>query len=236
MHNIIQYILHEFVTDFPRPGQPAQLELTVGTHDPNRDNSKFRLSDAGRCRLMRYWKRQGKPVTNTPTPDVLVQMQAGNLIHAYIERAAHDTGCLVASEDRLEDDHRIGHFDLIVKNPGGSELILYDIKTITNKKAYYMAKDGKQADAQHVAQLVSYALLYPEPLDALRIAYVIRDTLEITEAPISLPAHEEDVVADWAILISAWNTQTPPTANPEKWECQYCPYQTDCEHFAIYRR
>lgn len=229
MQNIIQTILHQFVETYPQPGQPAQLELTVGTHDPNRDTSKFRLSDAGKCRLMRYFKRQGKPATNTMAPDVLLQMQAGNMLHAYIERAAHETGYLIASEEKLEDEHRIGHFDLIVRNPmDGDEQILYDIKTITNKKAYYMAKDGKQADAQHIAQLVSYAQMSPVIIDKLRIAYVIRDTLDITEAPVSLPEHEDDVISDWAILISAWNAQTPPAANPEAWECRYCSYASDC--------
>jgi CRISPR/Cas system-associated exonuclease Cas4 (RecB family) len=229
MHNIIQTMLHQFVNTYPQPGQPAQLELTVDTHDPDRDNAKFRLSDAGRCRLMRYWKRQGKLATSTMTPDVLLQMQAGNLIHAYIERAAHDTGILVASEDRLEDEHRIGHFDMIIKDVGGSRgHILYDIKTISSKKAYYMAKDGKQADPQHVAQVISYATLYRKfggELDELRIAYVIRDTMEILEAPIS---HSAAAEADWNILIGAWICQEPPAANPEKWECRYCAYASDC--------
>lgn len=229
MQNIIQSILHQFLQTYPQPGQPAQLELTVGTHDPDRDNSKFRLSDAGKCRLMRYFKRQGKPATNTLTPDVLLQMQAGNMLHAYIERAAHEMGYLVASEEKLEDEHRIGHFDMIIKDYNGSRgHILYDIKTITSKKAYYMAKDGKYADPQHVAQVVSYAQMYPETLDGIRIAYVIRDTLDIQEAPISLSEHEDDVIADWAILISAWTTQTPPAANPQAWECGYCPYKQDC--------
>lgn len=229
MHNIIQTILHTFVTTYPQPGQPAQLELSVGTHDPARDNSKFRLSDAGKCRLMRYFKRQGQPVSSALTPDVLLQMQAGNLIHAYIERAAHEMGYLVASEDKLEDEHRIGHFDMILKVPSeDAGLILYDIKTITSKKAYYMAQDDKYADPQHVAQVVSYAQMYPGQLDWLRIAYVIRDTMEIQEALIGLDEHTDDVSADWAILISAWNTQTPPAANPQSWECRYCPYSADC--------
>jgi CRISPR/Cas system-associated exonuclease Cas4 (RecB family) len=229
MHNIIQTILHDFVQSYPQPGQPAQLELSVGTHDPDRDNSKFRLSDAGKCRLMRYWKRQGKAETRDIPPEVLLQMQAGHIIHAYIERAAHEMGCLVSSEDKLEDEHRIGHFDLIVSHPlDESERILYDIKTITSKKAYYKLRDGKEADDQHIAQLVSYAMMYEDRLDALRIAYVIRDTMAITEIPIDMPLYEDNVIVDWDILISAWNRQEPPTPNPKKWECRYCAYSADC--------
>lgn len=229
MQNIIQTILHNFVQSYPQPGQPAQLELTVVTHDPDRDTSKFRLSDAGKCRLMRFYKRQGKPATNTLTPDVLLQMQAGNLLHAYIERAAQEMGYLVASEEKLEDEHRIGHFDMIVRNPQDEdEQILYDIKTITNKKAYYMLKNGNQADAQHVAQVVSYASMYPGDIDDLCIAYVIRDTMEIQEVRLSMAENINDVSADWTFLFSAWSTQTPPAANPQSWECKYCPYTQDC--------
>jgi CRISPR/Cas system-associated exonuclease Cas4 (RecB family) len=234
MQNIIQTIMHDFVQSYPQPGQPAQLELSVGTHDPDRDTSKFRLSDAGKCRLMRYWKRQGKPETRDISPDVLLQMQMGNIIHAYIERAAHDMGCLIASEDKLEDEHRIGHFDLVVQDlyhidaNSAPHHVMYDIKTITSKKAYYMMRDGKEADDQHIAQLVSYALMYPDKLDALRIAYVIRDTMAITEAQIDMRRYESAVCEDWEIILHAWNYQTPPRANPARWECRYCAYSADC--------
>lgn len=232
MENILERIVHDFAREYPQPGQPPQLELSVGTHDPNRDNSKFRLSDAGRCRLMRFYKRQGKEGVKDTPGNVLLQMQAGNLLHGYIERAAHDMGCLLASEERLEDNDRIGHFDLIIDNPfngqNASSPILYDVKTITNKKAYYMTRNGAGADEQHIAQLVSYALMYDGHLTELRIAYVVRDTLEFREVRVDMQRHEEDVLSDWAILISAWNRNEPPAANPQRWECQYCAYGHDC--------
>jgi len=177
---------------------------------------------------------QGKPESRDIPADVRLQMQVGNIIHGYIERAVHDMGCLIASEDKLEDENRIGHFDLVIDNPfyqiNGSQHIMYDIKTITSKKAYYMARDGKEADDQHAAQLVSYAMMYPKHLDALRIAYVIRDTMEIREAEIALAQYDHDVISDWAILMSAWNMQEPPVPNPTKWECRYCNYSADCPH------
>ncbi|MGD9125734.1 MAG: PD-(D/E)XK nuclease family protein [Planctomycetia bacterium] len=203
------------------------MTLTVGTHDPNRDNSKYRLSDAGRCRLMRYWKRQGKVGTRDIPGTVALQMQAGNLIHAYIETAMQRMGCLVASEAPLEDDHRLGHFDMVLLTPDG-QYILYDIKTITNKKAFYRAKYGDGADDQHIAQLVSYGLMYEDRLDALRMAYVVRDTMEIQEIPIEMARHEDDVLSDWAILINAWDQQIEPDPNPQRWECAYCAYAHDC--------
>lgn len=224
---MLQQILHDFVTNYPGQDDPAQLELTVGTHDPNRDNSKFRLSDAGKCRLMRYWKRQGKAATQSMSPDVLLQMQAGNLLHAYIERAALWTGRLMASEETLEDTHRIGHFDMILSTVDINR-VLYDIKTINSKKAYFMEKDGNRADPQHISQIVSYAIMYPGELDGLRLSYVVRDTLEIREVEVDPVPSEHAVQEDWDMLIDAWTAQIAPVANPSKWECKYCQYVNDC--------
>jgi CRISPR/Cas system-associated exonuclease Cas4 (RecB family) len=223
---MLQQILHDFVTQYPRPDEPATLDLTVGTHDPNRDTTKFRLSDAGKCRLMRYWKRQGREATNSMSPEVTLQMQAGNLLHAYIERAVQWCNGLVDSESTLEDDHRIGHFDMVIHDHDG--LIMYDIKTINSKKAYFMEKDGNRADPQHIAQIVSYAIMYPGQLDALRLAYVVRDTFEIREIEVERISSEPTVIADWQLLLDAWVDQKEPAANPSEWECKYCQYKADC--------
>lgn len=229
---MLQQLLHDFVTNYPGPDEPASLELTVGTHEPNRDTTKFRLSDAGKCRLMRYWKRHGKPGTKDLSADVLLQMQAGNLLHAYIERAALWTGSLIASEECLEDEHWIGHFDMVLEPPESFDLpeqrIMYEIKTINGKKAYYMEREGNKADPQHVAQLVSYAIMYPGRLDKLRLAYVVRDTMEIREVEVRLSSYEADVFDDWELLIDAWAAQREPAANPAGWECKYCQYANNC--------
>lgn len=34
---------------------------------------------------------------------------------------------------------------------------------------------------------------------------------------------------DWLPLIDAWEHQTEPQANPEHWECKYCPYHDECD-------
>ena len=56
----LQTILQRYFNRDLSPNVQPTMRLEVGTHDPSRDNSKFRVSDAGKCRLMRYWKRQGK--------------------------------------------------------------------------------------------------------------------------------------------------------------------------------
>lgn len=232
-------ILSNFVQEYPRPGEKPELSLTVGTHDPDRDTSKFRLSDAGKCRLMRFLKRKGVEVDHALPASVLLQMQAGNLLHAWIEKAVAMQGFLMSAEAALEDEHRIGHYDMILRNPVTGQTILYDIKTIHNKKAFYMQRDGTRADEQHIAQVVTYYLAIDEawrfanadtpPPDAVRLAYVVRDTMEIREVDlIWLEKCRAEVREDWEILIRAWEAGKQPQANPSGWECRYCAYNQVC--------
>jgi hypothetical protein len=238
MLNILQPILEEYIQTFPGPDDKPEIALTVGTHDPNRDTSKFRLSDAGKCRLMRYNKRHGLPSANSLQPSVLLQMQIGNMFHAYIEHACKDMGVLIASEERLETPDFIGHFDLMLRTR--SDTFLYDIKTINNKAAYYMVHDKFQAKPeQHIAQIVSYYMAIDAayrdgisnlcPPDRLAVAYIVRDTFDMREVEIHLSDHLSRVNDDWGILLRAWKQQTPPEANPAKRECKYCMYAHSCE-------
>lgn len=236
--NTLELILSAFVQTYPHPGDKPELPLTIGTHDPDRDTSKFRLSDAGKCRLMRYLKRKGGEVDHAIPASVLLQMQAGNLLHAWIEKAVAMQGFLVSAEAELEDEHRIGHYDMILRNPAKEETILYDIKTIHNKKAFYMERDRKQADQQHIAQVVTYYLAIEDawkyanaetpPPDAVRLAYIVRDTMDIREAEIRVDTCKAEVIEDWALLIQCWEADTPPKANPNGWECRYCAYNQVC--------
>ena len=229
---LLYNIVEQFVKTYPLPGQAPELDLIIPTHDPNRDNSKFRLSDAGKCHLMRYWKRQGKETDHTIPAHVLLQMQVGNIIHAYIEHAVSEMGYLLKAEGELEDEHTLGHFDMLIQTPGNSVTYLYDIKTISSKKAYYMDKNGGAPDTPHIMQIISYAnMLEPSP-DNYVIAYVVRDTMAFHEEPVDYGYYRNQVNNDWNTLIKAWKYEQEPKPNPARWECQYCQYQAGCE-FAL---
>jgi CRISPR/Cas system-associated exonuclease Cas4 (RecB family) len=229
MKNILQTIMQDYLDTHPKPGEPPEIYLTVPTHDPDRDTSKFRVSDAGKCRLMRYWKRQGKPASNAMPFEWRVQAEAGNMLHAWIQYIVKQSGNCIDAEAELVDEHRIGHFDLMLKHPYGTETYLYDIKTISNKKAYYMAKYGNGVDEHHQFQLITYFLMLPPGIDKLRIAYVTRDTLDITEFPVLVDEMKDRVEEDWDILITAWENQEPPRANAQKWECTGCQFHDVCD-------
>lgn len=196
--------------------------------------NKFRMSDAGKCRLMRYWKRQGKPATLPMSPEVIRAMQVGIILHDFVGQviAQH----YLASggtrlEGELQDEHRIGHYDALVQTVDGS--ILYDIKTINEKKAYMEKNNTTAADLQHQHQhqIVTYAsmLITPRP-DTLLIAYIERGSLRvIRECTINYEQQIQSVQADWRALINAWEEQREPLANPDAaWECTYCGYGANC--------
>ena len=206
-----------------------------------RDNSKFRVSDAGKCRLMRYWKRQGKPGKQNWTPEILKAMQLGINIHEYIQQIVTNLPRGIRRaicEQTVEDGQRIGHFDLylelsdpieITDDGGVIKNLLYDIKTKGSKQWFYFEKNGYKSDRQHEYQVISYAQMMLQEVDDYVIAYVNRDTLEIRENSVPVCLWEE-VKADWDILINAWEKQEEPAPNAEKWECKYCMYRDVCEH------
>lgn len=206
------------------------LHLEVGTHDPTRDTTRFRMSDAGKCRLMRYWKRQGK--VGQPYQGNPFLLEAGNLFHAYIQHALIDQGRMIACEERLEDDHRIGHFDMLVNAGQPMQPTLYELKTVSEKQFYYKKKNAAP-DKPHIAQIVTYADSYIRKVDKfpdLRIVYLNRDSLEFLEFTVEYYKQITAVTNDWETLIDAWNAQQEPTPNAENWECKYCQYATVCQH------
>lgn len=214
-------------------------------HDTQeRDNSKFRVSDAGKCRLMRYWKRQGKPANVAWGKETLRVMQLGINIHEWIEKIVSDLpGGVerVVSEHHLEDEHRIGHFDLyleltspLIDDRDPLRYILYDIKTKGGKQWYYFERDGRKTDIIHAYQIVSYWLMANDegfPIDSCRIAYINRDTLEMHENTVLHDMLCEEVETDWNLLIRAWEQQEEPEPSPATdWECRYCIYNKECPY------
>jgi len=190
-----------------------------------RENNKFRVSDAGRCRLMRFWKRQGKPVSNDFDERTLRVFEVGNVFHIWLQDLLQEKGLLVEREFEVEDAHRIGHIDALVKN--GNGLILYDFKTVNSKKFSYIKKEG---DIHYAFQVASYAMMLPFGVSEAAIVYISKDDLRIAEMPVDLDGIKSKVTDDWTILIQAWENQVEPTPNPMSWECKYCNYQSSCPY------
>lgn len=233
------------IAEFLNSDRPRFNTLTMTVHfDEEPGTRKFRVSDAGRCHLYQYWKRQGK---EQPAKDSasLKLMEMGNLTHAWLEYALQRSGVLYSAEIPVEDDYRKGHADALVTCNG--HVSLYDFKTIGNKQAYYMLNNGAKAKREHQYQALSYLAmmnvsvspLYPNIKDA-RILYITREEVSAKNGdklpPLTVIADvaaDLDLLpavnADWQSLIEAWDKQQDPKPTPEKWECRYCPYHIFCE-------
>ena len=232
---MIETILHEYIQS--NRGRTINLSIPIHQDGPS-ENRKFRMSDAGRCHLYRYWKRQGKEIP-MPMPDALLTMEAGNVMHAWIAAACESAGYLIETEGELEDQHRIGHFDLLLDMSG--DLVLADVKTISSKKMFTMKKYRNPPDWHHIAQLMTYwdsltdespILNEDEKIDKTLICYVNRDNwnefleIDIERTPLLLAAVQDD----WEDLTAAWESGKYPKANPtNEWECKYCPFKAICE-------
>ena len=205
------------------------LNKNLNEEQRSQDYSKFRVSDAGRCHLMRYWKRQGKPFSDVPDERTLRIFEVGRVFHIWLQNLLRLKKVLVAEEFEVQDKHRIGHVDAVVMTEQG--LVLYDFKTVHSKKFHYMKKFETDGDRHYAMQAYTYAMMLPFGVTDIRIAYISKDDLCIREVSINeeYPNIDEWVLKDWVKLIECWDSQTEPEPNPMDWECGYCGYKSSCE-------
>lgn len=208
--------------------ETSPIMLEVSTHNRHPDHAKFRVSDAGKCHRMRYWKRQGKEGKQDIPLATYLALQTGNLLHAWLQFALQVEKVLKYAEYQLEDEHRLGHLDAILQDRNG-HLLLYDFKTVGGKQMYYLKQD-LQPKREHSYQIRTYEQMYKATHPELHItetviAYINRDTFDILELPAAGAVSEVD--RDWNQLYTYWERQEipPMTSN---WECKYCPYNSEC--------
>lgn len=232
--------LTQLIDEYLASERPKNQMIPMTIHFDDEKSPKFRVSDAGRCRLYRYWKRQGKKKIQ-PDANGLRIMEMGNIIHAWLAQALQNIGVLIKAEIEVEDEYRKGHADALVKL--GEHTILYDFKTISSKQAGYMLHNGCHAKRTHAYQVFSYfEMIRDGYLDRsrngyihdCRILYVTRETFNfVAETPVEM-GYMAEVRQDWQILCDAWDAQREPEANPDSWECRYCPYRETCPDCSLF--
>jgi len=192
----------------------------------DKDNVKFRVSDAGRCHRMRYWKRQGKPASDLVDSRTKRVFEVGHIFHKWVQNILLKQGVLESMEVRVEDTHRVGHADALIRTPSG--LVLYDFKTVHSRKFHHKRKEG--ADIHYLMQAVTYATMLPVKVSDIRIAYISKDDLCIEEVSVfEYEGIQSLTEKDWNDLIFAWEKQIEPEPKPmQEWECKYCIYRTEC--------
>jgi len=194
-------------------------------------SGKFSVGDAGRCHLMRYWKRQEKPTTDEPDERAFRVFQVGHIFHEWIQDILAKKGLLMRKEFGVEDEHRKGILDAVCLYE--DKTILYDFKTVHSRKFHYMrnAETGVPQDMHYCLQVLTYEAMLPFPVDSVRLAYISKDDLCIEE--IEVPDLHMEMEDDWQKLITCWTYQQEPIAKPMDWECGYCSYRSGCEQKVI---
>jgi len=214
---ILQTILDKYLQD-------CRDKVRVVTEDP-----KFRVSEAGRCHLMRYWKRMGVEPTNPIEVSSLRVFEVGTIIHRWIQEALRESGCLLAEEMVVEDEHRRGHIDAVVQWDG--KTIIYDFKTVSPSRF----SDAISPSRNYRYQLYTYYLMYPGQVDDLVLAYICKDDLLIAEVSLlqgDFQRELDDVKRDWEGLIEGWIQGREPFPNPDSpVECYGCIYRTKCDTY-----
>ena len=223
---MIQKVIDVHITKKHEVGNEERTALYAG---------KLAVSDAGKCRLMRWNKLHAEVVEPHP-PEVLRIFEVGNIYHEYIQDIMRKRGIMEYCEYRMTDKHRVGHLDMII-NIGGKR-VLYDIKTCNAKSFDY--KTPNKIDKHHKHQILTYYQMFKAKhpdieVDECKMLYVRKDDFTCQE--IRIPITEEtlmDVDSDWFAMIKAKRDGKEPEANPQHWECRYCVFNTQCE-FSNYK-
>lgn len=224
-------MLQQMLAHYFNTRQATFFHLEVPAHDPDRDNSKFRASDAGQCHRKRFWKRLGKVGQVNLSVEMQMALQTGNLLHAFLQYALSREGVLQAAEVEMQDAHRIGHLDAVIKQQ--HRFILYDFKTVGGKQMYYLKQDSRPK-TEHCHQVLTYFQMYAAAqaqiyIDECRIAYLSRDTLEMLDMAVpDDPGLVPAVKRDWETLIGYWERHETPPMTSSQWECKYCQFQAEC--------
>jgi hypothetical protein len=203
-------------------------------------SGKFSCGDAGKCQLMRYWKRQGKkgflPKTEKEIENEKRGFRVFEVGHIF-EQWIIGKFTQGALQTKVEDEHRKGFIDLIIYENG--KQILYDIKTVHSRKFWHNKKEGWGGDRHYKCQVLTYADMLPERPESLRLAYVSKDDLCIEEVAVTgsetveTPMGRVDLATwerqDWQSLIQAWEDKKEPIPQPMSWECGWCQYREGCD-------
>ena len=177
---------------------------------------------------MRYLKRKGVPPSNALDDRLLRVFEVGTIIHRFLQEVLRRRDVLIAEEFLVEDEHRRGHIDALVRIDGRT--ILYDFKTVSAQRLATLETPSRN----YLFQIVTYAELLPIPVDDLRIAFIEKDSLGVVEFSVletcDYAALREEVAEDWRMLIDAWERKCPPVPDPSTVgvECPWCVYRDYC--------
>lgn len=174
-----------------------------------RNNAKFSISDSGTCYRARIYKRLGIEPTRKIEIEGLRKMVAGDAGHEKLQQLLWRGKKLFLSESEVEDEHRLGHPDAIIKH--GSKYLV-EFKTIEKWSMGYIKKQG--AKKEHTLQLFTYWTLLRKDisdLDRAVLSYVKREDFETHDFYFNWSdSIQTEIDLEWTPLIKHWLDKTLP--------------------------
>lgn len=175
-----------------------------------RNNAKFSISDAGGCYRARIYKRLGVAPTRTIEIAALRKMAAGDSAHEKLQQLLWRGKKMFMSENEVEDEHRLGHPDGIIKS--GNIKHLVEFKTVEKWSMGWIKKGG--AKREHILQMFTYWELLRKDIQDLNravLSYIKREDFEAHDFYFNWSDNiKRDVDQEWQPLIKHWIDKTLP--------------------------
>ena len=191
--------------------------------EKSREQTRFYISDAGRCARMVFFKIKKAPRRELEAR-VLRTFDHGDYIHRLILNTLFSLGLVRASEINIPPQEIIaGRADAIISLD--NRLFVLDIKSISGRTK--ILDKPKEEDN---AQLQLYLHFFKIPKGIL--LYVNKDTQELNEFLVEYNPHlSQNLLSELSKLKIKVDSNVIPTRipdYPEGWHCQYCQFFYIC--------
>lgn len=203
-----------------------------GEHTPK--ERKFYVSDMGKCFRTRFLKRKG--ISGEYGFETYYTFALGDFIHDLGYKALEAADMLIATEQRLEDEHFVGKYDGKVRYQGKE--IMFDFKS-TNPYVMKRITSGAGDNTENIMQVLTYiyferkinpkindtgALVYFNKLPSAKI-----DPTIIKVKEYHYNTYKKLIEEDMKKILDYWLTDKIPPCTCPSWSMQqYNSYYMFC--------
>ncbi|MDP2820834.1 MAG: PD-(D/E)XK nuclease family protein [bacterium] len=192
--------------------------------EKNRQQTKFWITDAGRCPRMIFFKFKNAPKKGID-PRILRMFDHGDYIHRLILNALFSVGIVRASEINIPSQELIsGRADAIISV--GDEMYVLDIKSMNSMVFRGLEKPKEENENQ--LQLYLHYFKIPKGI----LLYVNKDTQDLREFFIEKNQEIIDALLkelqDLKNKIDSDETPAALADRSKNWQCQYCQFKDIC--------
>lgn len=189
----------------------------------NKEQTRFYISDAGRCSRMVFFKIKKAPRRELEA-QVLRTFDHGDYIHRLILNTLFSLGLVRASEINIPPQEIIaGRADAIISL--NNSLYVLDIKSISGR-----TKKLEKPKEEDSAQLQLYLHFFKIPKGIL--LYVNKDTQELNEFLVNynpnLARNLLDELSKLKVKVDSNIIPERIPTYPDDWQCQYCQFFEIC--------